>query len=357
MLTRRGFLLASSSFLAACATRGEINAMNPNASTNIVDVLVATNRKRVADESIFSGERSERLNFAQMGVSIPQNHRPGELEIARRRADPRRHFGVTSVIDLVDSQAFSAQIARRSLAMPPAEREAVVYVHGFNTRFAEALYRLGQMYHDFRATGIPVLFSWPSSGNADDYLYDRDSVLFARDELERLLDRLENSQVSRIQLIGHSMGSQLIVETLRQRSIRRNGELWSKLNGVILISPDIDIDVFKRQAEEIGQLPQPFVIMTSNHDRALQLSEWISASRTRLGSVSDGSLLAALQVTVIDTTDESSRLGLNHMTGATSPAMISMLSGLRNNQITESRLPPAFGTAIPIFNFDNGVAQ
>jgi len=357
MFSRRGFLLCSSSFVAACAARGEIDAMNPAVATQVVDILVASNRARVASESIFSGERSVRMNFAQLGVSIPAAHRVGELEVARRRADPRRHFGVTSVLDLPDAQAFSAQIARRALALPSAQREAVVYVHGFNTRFAEALYRLAQMYHDFQATGIPILYSWPSSGNADDYLYDRDSVLFARDELESLLDRLENSQIDRIQLIGHSMGSHLIVETLRQRAIRRNGQLWSKLNGVILISPDIDIDVFKRQAEEIGQLPQPFVIFTSNRDRALQLSQWISASRTRLGSVSDRSALAALQVTVIDTTDEASRLGLNHMTGATSPAMISILSGLRNSRITESVLPPSYGTAIPIFDFSVGVAQ
>ncbi|WP_420859872.1 alpha/beta hydrolase [Marivivens marinus] len=346
-LTRRAVLLGGVSLVAACAPRGQITVLPALDTADKVDVLVATNRAPVETRALFSGNRSTVTHYAEITVSVPPRHRTGEVEIHRRRADARKHFGITGAERLSDARAFGARVARRALDLPAGQREAVVYVHGFNTNFPEALYRLGQMVHDFGVEGVPVLFSWPSGGEAGDYLYDRDSVLFARDSLEELLTQLDQSQVNRITLIGHSMGSQLIMETLRQRAIRRQG-LWSKLTGVILVAPDIDVDLFTRQALEIGTLPQPFIVMTSDKDRALQLSEWVSSSRARLGTVTSSAAVAALPVTVIDTSSEADRFGGNHSTGLSSPAMIALIRGLRENEITESPLPGGGGgVALP----------
>ena len=81
-------------------------------------------------------------------------------------------------MDLAQAKAnFDARIKR----MPG--RRVLIFVHGFNTRFEEAVYRFAQIVHDARVDVAPVLFTWPSGGNVTDYVYDRDSAVYSRDAL------------------------------------------------------------------------------------------------------------------------------------------------------------------------------
>ena len=41
----------------------------------------------------------------------------------------------------------------------------VVFVHGFNVNFEDAVYRTAQITYDLQFDGAPFLFSWPTSGN------------------------------------------------------------------------------------------------------------------------------------------------------------------------------------------------
>lgn len=215
--------------------------------------------------------------------------------------------------------------------MPAGQREAVIFVHGYNTNLAEGLYRFTQMQHDFELRSIPILYSWPSAASGTDYLYDRDSILFARTGLETLIDQISRTPVEWIVLVGHSMGAQLLMEALRQRAIRK-GVLWPKLNMISLIAPDLDIDLFRAQARDIGKLPQPFVVFTSGRDRALQFSEWLSGSDDKLGAIDNLDRLSKLDVMVVDTTAVQGAGIDAHLTAVTSPWMISVLKGLRRNQ-------------------------
>ena len=58
----------------------------------------------------------------------------------------------------------------------------MIFAHGFNTNFQEALFRLVQMSADARIEGTPVLFSWPSQARVTGYRVDRDSVALSRDD-------------------------------------------------------------------------------------------------------------------------------------------------------------------------------
>ena len=66
--------------------------------------------------------------------------------------------------------------------------EAIIYVHGFNNTFADGVYRIAQLSHDFGFDGVAVHYSWASAGSALGYEFDRDSVLAGRDGLERLIE-------------------------------------------------------------------------------------------------------------------------------------------------------------------------
>ena len=68
----------------------------------------------------------------------------------------------------------------------------LIFVHGFNNRFDDAVYRFAQIVHDSKAEAVPVLFTWPSRGDVRlrSYTYDRESANYSRDALEELIDQL-----------------------------------------------------------------------------------------------------------------------------------------------------------------------
>lgn len=314
--------------LAACAPRGEL-AIVPEALPGAVvqPIHVATTRAPEPAGPGFSNERGAGLSFAMAEIAVPPRHRPGRVRRPHDGiADPEVHFTARSLERLSDPGAFTAGIDRALSAN--GHREAVVYVHGFNVRFAEGLYRLAQMTHDLRIPGQQVAFSWSSAGHPLGYVHDRDSVHIDRDALETVLASVARSRADTVIIIAHSMGAFLTMEALRQLAIRGDRATLSRIGGVVLISPDIDVAVFRRQVAAIGALPQPFVIFASDRDQALHLSARITGERMRLGSMPDAGPVADLPVIVIDTTAFADGRELNHSVPTSSPALVSILARL-----------------------------
>ncbi len=113
--------------------------------------------------------------------------------------------------------------------------------------------------------------------------HDRDSALFARDGLEALLREIAAAGSNRIVLVAHSLGSSVTMEALRQLRIGGRDDVLNRISGVILMSPDLDVDLFRSQAQRVDPLPQPFVIFTSQRDRALRISAAITWSTVASG--------------------------------------------------------------------------
>jgi esterase/lipase superfamily enzyme len=163
----------------------------------------------------------------------------------------------------------------------------LLFVHGFNNRFDDAVYRFAQVVHDAGVRGTPVLFTWPSRGQIGlgAYAHDRESANFSRDALERVIESLEaNPNVKEINVLAHSMGSWLALEALRGRSIR-NGRIGYKVKNVFLVAPDVDVDVFRTQVGRLGALRPRILLFVSQDDRALNLSRIIWGGEQRLGNV------------------------------------------------------------------------
>ncbi|MEL7082507.1 MAG: alpha/beta hydrolase, partial [Pseudomonadota bacterium] len=202
----------------------------------------------------------------------------------------------------------------------------VVYVHGFNTAMEYAVYRHAQIAHDYGLQGPQVTFAWPSIERTLGYVRDKDSILIARDHLEELLVELTRNNQN-VFVFGHSMGTQLVVETLRQLSITGQQDVLSRIGGVILVSPDIDLDLFESQHERIDPLPNPFVVMTSESDYALRFSSLLTAQPERLGSARDRDRLSALDLLVLDLSGLPN--ARNHFLAATSPVVIDIVTSAR----------------------------
>lgn len=325
--------------LLGCAENRNLSLVPPEAEPGeVVEIFVGSNRKDISEPG--QELRSSRTQHLRVDVRIPPEHREGTLSLPRGAADPDRDFLARSVLGFESDSAFIADIRNRLMQRDPKNREIVLYVHGYNTTFAKGVMRLAQLHHDLGQTGVVAHFSWPSSGSALGYAYDRDSVLYSRDALVAFLHTLARTE-GRILLVGHSMGAQLAMESLRQIEIVSPGWAARNLAGVVLLSPDIAVDVFRSQIAALGEMPQPFALFVSDRDRVLNLSSLVSQDTDRLGTITDPEQIADLPVTVIDVSGFSS--GTGHFSVGTSPALIRILQRL--TRIETSLLGEATGPA------------
>ena len=313
--------------LAACAPRGMVTVL-PGAAmlAPARSVFVATTRLPDASlPELFGPVRTGEVGFSRFDVTVPPDRDPGRIEWpGREPPDPRRHFLTEAAKIYEGPQDFREALSGQLRAGPRGEREAVVFVHGFNTTFGEGLYRTAQIGTDLDLPGVLVHYAWPSRANPLAYAYDRDSALFARDGLERLLRETAAAGADRVLIVAHSMGAALTMEALRQIAIAGDRRTLDRIGGVVLISPDIDVDLFRRQAARIGELPQPFVIFTSARDRALALSARLAGEGARLGNLPDATPLADLEVTLFDVSAFSDGRG-THFVPAESPAFLQLI--------------------------------
>jgi esterase/lipase superfamily enzyme len=348
--------------VSGCAGRPSGNlvvvpASAPGASA--VDMLVATTRSDnpVAPGVIFNGERAHGLAFADIVVSIPPDagRKIGDVQWPSTVPGDPAHDFVTLRADRLDlKQAVAAFDGRLRKGSP---QHVLLFVHGYNTRFEEAVYRFAQIVHDSGALVVPVLFTWPSRGKLFDYVYDRESATYSRDALEAVIQAMVNDKnVGSISVLAHSMGNFVAVEALRQMTIR-NRSLSPKIKDIMLAAPDIDVDVFRRQIAEIEASDKrpPVTLFVSQDDRALGFSGQLAGGEPRLGAIDPNAepfrtILEKARVNVIDLSTIKSDDSLNHGKFATSEVVRTI--GLRlaaGQTLTDAK--PTLGERI------GGVAQ
>jgi esterase/lipase superfamily enzyme len=310
--------------LIGCAGRPSGNLIPVSASApgaQSVDMLVATTRAEdVSPPGImFGGERGHGLAFADIVVSIPPDaaRKVGEVQWPSSPPGDPAHDFVTLRADRLDLKQAQAAFDQRIRVAP--KRHVLVFVHGYNTRFEEAVYRLAQIAHDSDAPVVPVLFTWPSRGKLLDYVYDRESATYSRDALEAVLQAMvKDPNVGEISVLAHSMGNFVAVEALRQMAIR-NRSLSPKIKDIMLAAPDIDVDVFRREIAEIeaSDKSPPITLFVSQDDRALAFSRRLAGDEPRLGAVDPNaepyrSILEKAHVHVVDLTSIKSDDNVNH---------------------------------------------
>lgn len=317
----RLLLILVLAILLSCSARGRLTLAPPGVQLGeITPVFVATTRE--LKDGAFDTGRSETVRYARYDISVPPQRNLGEINWPPRGAvpNPKKHFVTAKQVLFAGEPDFRNDLKR---SLQDNGGEAVIFVHGYNNNFSEGLYRVAQFAHDLELPGTVVHYAWPSAAIPLGYVYDRDSSTFSRDGLESLIREVKASGAQKILLVAHSMGANLTMEALRQAAIRGDRATLNAIGGVILISPDIDVDVFRAQARVVGKLPQPFVIFGSDRDRFLRLSAQLTGQAERLGSLSDVSKVADLEVTLLDVSQFSE--GAGHFTLGDSPALILLL--------------------------------
>jgi esterase/lipase superfamily enzyme len=268
-----------------------------------VRVYYATNRALTGDYTrasrVFGPSRSDQLRYGFADVSIPPQgvHKLGKLEQPRLvklelRWDPNLH------VMLLDTSLMQREVFYRTLSRKTARSngEVLVFIHGFNVTFANALRRTAQIAYDLQFEGVPVTYTWPSAGELTraGYRADRSAADASVRHLQTfLLELVRKSGAARVHLIAHSMGNRVLTQALA--GIAADPDVVNKkiFHEIALMAPDVDADVMARLASAVAQTSHRVTLYASSHDRALQFSKHENTA-PRAGLADDILLLAGI---------------------------------------------------------------
>ena len=331
--------LCAGASLSACASGGLTTvadgvgavgtfvAGSPDGTPLPVQIFVASTRK--GDTGAGAEASQDGVRYALATVSVPPVHRPGVIERPGLGSQNTLYHFVATGRRTLDQDAFFGEIASHLSGRIGSNRDVLLYVHGFNTSFDEARFRLAQVVADARFGGVPVLYTWASRGSLFAYGSDRETAMASRDGLEKLMLALADAPgVGRVHILAHSMGAWMAMEALRENAIAGHADLDGHLGDVMLAAPDIDASVFRQQVARIGSGDHVSILVASN-DRALSVSSFLSNERPRVGALdpndaADRKLLDTLGVRVVDLSQVKSGF-IGHSTYADSPGVIAAI--------------------------------
>lgn len=210
----------------------------------------------------------------------------------------------------------------------------LLFIHGFNVTFDEALVRTAQLSTDLSSNsaydvGIPVLYSWPSAGrmSLDYYQGDRDRSWNAAEHLETFLDLLtEDIDVTRINIIAHSMGNRVLTRALEEyaRDYLIEHDRDDLEFRILLVAADVERDIFDEANGVFDNLDANVTIYTSDTDRALHVSEIVN-KKLRLGDTDRDKpyIRIAQNYQTIDATSVTTELfGIGHNYYSDNPTIL-----------------------------------
>lgn len=203
--------------------------------------------------------------------------------------------------------------------------EVLVVVHGYNTTFWTSQMRATQLAVDLDIPAATVQFSWPNAHNLLAYGEDLGRAAQAQLALETLLVGLTRAGASRVVVIGHSMGADLVMETLAKMRRHGNGQFFARFGGAALLSPDMPMVEFKTTMRAIRA---PVVIYSSSTDWVLDLVARMSDQQVRVGAVHDASAFGGLPLIVVDTANATHGGMVAHYAVGGQPGLLAMINAM-----------------------------
>ena len=310
---------------------------------SVVPVFYGTDRAQEAGKErlTYGWKRGRRLELGRALVTIPSAHvvpmveRPWALTIPyfdvvlyEEAEDPKRHFTMKE-LKALSRDEFLAVVRDRLSGSDRFKNHALIFVHGYKTKFDNAVYRTAQIAHDLKFDGAPFLYSWPSGGTLQGYTYDRESAGQAERYLREFVELVfKDTGAKKLSVIAHSMGNQVLLRVLQD--LNRTAPDGVKISQLILAAPDVDRDNFVNIVESIKGIAEGITLYAAANDAALQISRSVNGGVARAGDVPEGQ--GPVVVEGIDTIDATATsmdsLGINHAGYAENNALLSDIRDL-----------------------------
>ena len=311
------------------------------------DRAVQANAKRLA----FGSDRARKLQLGEAMVTVPNVHKVPNVErpwvvkipyfdvtIYEEKEDPKSHFTIKEIKALTKEQLL-AQVKARLKDSKLFQDQAVVFVHGYNTSFDNALYRTAQIAYDLDFDGATFLYSWPSGGAVASYTYDRESAQASEPYLREFLEMVvKQTGAKQVSIIAHSMGNQPLMDVLRD--MRSSAPAGVEISQVILAAPDVDADSFSNLAKTIQGLAKNVTLYVASNDRALIVSRNFWGSY-RAGDVPPAGPLILPGIDTIDVTAASTdTFAINHSGYASNNKLLEDIGELLRTGLRPPELRP-----------------
>jgi esterase/lipase superfamily enzyme/Flp pilus assembly protein TadD len=292
-----------------------------------VPLQFATNRLRdaTAASPTFTGAPGKELAFGLVVVTVPSEQAvaatprpsPDGSTTEITPTEPRRLAMNCSQIvpdrSIIDTSVGHVEAAR----LYP--KQALVFVHGYNVSFDNALRRAGQIAYDIDFDGATFLFSWPSRGDLVGYWTDIASADRSIVDFENFVRRIvAKTKVEKVHFIAHSMGNRVMLQALRDLV---DSDLAPLIGEVIDAAPDVSPKMFREAAARLNGKGKPVTLYASSGDVALRTSSLLRLE-ARVGYIFGDRPLISPGVDTIDISIAAEALGLNHDTYSASPLLM-----------------------------------
>jgi esterase/lipase superfamily enzyme len=166
--------------------------------------------------------------------------------------------------------------------------ELLLFVHGYNVSFKEAVQKTAFLAHRLGFDGPAMLFSWPSASGTEQYFEDQTSAEDALGDLQAFLVGLAtNSNAARIHVVAHSLGARTLTDAFIDAV--NDGQLPdpSPFGEIVLAAADIDAEAFRQEKGAVLKSGCDRVTLyVSGKDEVLDLSEEIHGG-PRVGNCCD----------------------------------------------------------------------
>jgi len=187
------------------------------------------------------------------------------------RPNPDKHIVVLSVFPT--SSAVFVRDARSLLAA--GKNEALIFIHGYNVGFVDAVRRSAQIAYDLHFDGLAMMYSWPSEGAFERYTVDEANVDWSRPRFASFLNKVRDELgVDTLHLVAHSMGNRLLGEVLAADT-RSGPTVRMQIRQVAFAAPDVDSARFKDLIQNMKGKAERFTLYASSRDKALLASKML----------------------------------------------------------------------------------
>lgn len=243
-------------------------------------VWFATTRCAVHSDGLLAGYSAERdgdLHYGYCDVFVPWSHKIGSTGSPWWKRLLTLNDDRLKVLQVEETTADTqwAQIASRLSQLSPAERHAVLFVHGYNVSFEDAALRAAQMGTDLGISAM-AFFSWPSQGTLGGYLADAATIEANERAIARYMaDFVANCAATTVHVIAHSMGNRGVLRAVNVLSDAARTADSVRFGQFILAAPDVDIDTFSELSAAYSRLGRRTTLYVCARDRAVEASHWL----------------------------------------------------------------------------------
>lgn len=271
-------------------------------------ILYATNRSQENNASGMIGYANEFGNTVSYGATqiriARKNHSDLKTKVMQTlwqgAPSPEGQVDIKSLSPVPETDFF--ENLNRMIARSP-QKDVLLFVHGFNVNFPNAVKRAAQIANDLPFNGAVVCYSWPSQGGVEKYLLDGQVAQASVDPMAQFLESVVKSVPpgTKINVVVHSMGNRVVM-----RAMNRLPDSFAELKpfqNVVLAAPDVGVSEFKDLAPAIIAQSHRVTLYSGSGDVALVASKAVNQERragdSREPLIMDG--IETIDVSAVDT--------------------------------------------------------